>query len=87
MKMNNKYQNELDAIIKEAQKDALREVVDRLQHRWDQIDRILSNGHPIWIMMHGDRFERMRTLRMNLITKMVTICEVQGMLFNFMYKK
>lgn len=87
MKMNNKYQNELDAIIKQAQKEALREVDDRLQHRWEQIDRILTNGRPIFEQTYGDRFLRMYDLRTLLFAKMSTISEAQGVICKIMYRK
>lgn len=85
--MNNKYQNDLDAIIKLAQKAALQEVDDRLQQRWDLIDRILTNGRPIWEQTFGERFETMYKLRLKLLTKMQSISEAQGVIFEIMYKK
>lgn len=87
MKMNNKYQIELDAIIKQAQKDALREVYDRLQHRGEQICRILTNGRSIWEQTNGDKFNRMFVLRSTLITKLMTLNEAQGVIYQLMYKK
>lgn len=87
MKMNIKYLIELDAIIKQAQKDALREVSDRLQQRLKQIDCILTNGRPIYEMMDGDWFERMHTHRMNLIAKMMTLAQVERLIHEIMYEK
>lgn len=85
--MENEYQNDLDAIIKRAQNDILREVDDRLHHRWAQIERILSNGRPIFEQTYGDKFARMYDLRCNLFTKMSTISEAQGVIYEIMYKK
>lgn len=85
--MKNDYQKELEAIIKRAQKDVLLEVETRLQHRWEQIDRILTNGRPIWEQSRGDKFNRMYDLRSNLITKMLTLTEAQGVISEVMYKK
>ena len=85
--MKNEYQNELEAIIKRAQRDALNEVNERLQHRWEQIDRILTNGRSIWEQANGDRFNRMFALRRALITKMMTLSEAQGVIFEINYKK
>lgn len=87
MKMKNEYLNDLDAIITRAQKDALREVEDRLQHRWEQIDRILTNGRPIWEQTYGDRFDRMHKLRLQLITRMHTLSEALCVIYEIMYKK
>lgn len=87
MKMKNEYLNDLNAIITRAQKEALREVDDKLQHRWEQIDRILTNGRPIWEQTYGDRFDRMFQLRRNLIARMHTLSEVQGMICEIKYKK
>lgn len=85
--MKNDYQNELEAIIKRAQKDALDEVVKKLTERWNQIDRILTNGRSIWEQTNGDRFNRMFALRSTLITKMMTLSDAQGVIYQVMYKK
>lgn len=85
--MKNEYLNDLDAIITRAQKDALREVNDRLEYRWEQINRILNNGRPIWEQTDGDRFAHMLQLRLKLITKMQTLCEAQGVIYEIMFKK
>lgn len=85
--MKNEYQKELDAIIKRAQKNILLEVENRLQQRWEQIDRILTNGRPIFEHALGERFNRMYYLRSNLITKMLTLSEAQGVIIEAMYKK
>ena len=85
--MKNDYQIELEAIIKRAQKDALQEVNDKLEHRWEQIDRILTNGRPIWEQTNGDRFNRIFQLRRRLITRMQTLCEAQGVIDEIMFKK
>lgn len=87
MKMKNEYQNELEAIIKLAQREALTEVDERLQRRWEQIDRILTNGRSIWEQTYGDRFNRMYALRIALITKMKTLSEAQDMIYQVKYKK
>lgn len=87
MKMKNEYLNELDEIIKRAQRDALNEVNERLQLRWEQIDRILTNGRSIWEQTNGDRFNRMFALRSTLITKMMTLSDAQGVIYDVMYKK
>ena len=87
MKMKNEYLNDLDPIITRAQKDALQEVKERLQHRWEQIDRILTNGRPICEQTYGDRFVRMNKLRRDLITRMQTLNEAQGLIYEVMYKK
>ena len=85
--MKNDYQKELDAIIKRAQRDALNEVEERLQRRWEQIDRILTNGRSIWVQTYGDKFNRMHDLRSTLITKMMTLSEAQGVIYETIYKK
>lgn len=85
--MKNDYQNELEAIIKRAQRDALNEVYERLQLRWEQIDRILINGRSIWEQTNGDRFNRMFALRSTLITKMMTLSDAYGVIYDVMYKK
>ena len=85
--MKNEYQNELEAIIKRAQRDALNEVNERLQRRWEQIDRILTNGHSIWEQTNGDRSNRMFALRSTLITKMMTLSDAQGVIYDVKYKK
>lgn len=85
--MENEYLNEVDAIIKRAQRDILREVDDRLQHHWEQINRILTNGCPIFEQTYGDRYILMSDLRRTLITKMFTLSEAQGVIFEIMYKK
>lgn len=85
--MKNEYLNELDEIITLAQKKALLEVDDKLQHRWEQIDRILTNGRSIWEQTNGDRFTRMYQLRYNLMTRMQTLGEAQGVIYEIMYKK
>ena len=85
--MKNEYQNELEAIIKRAQRDALNEVYERLQLRWEQINRILTNGRSIWEQTNGDRFNRMFALRSTLITKMMTLSEAQGVIHQVKYKK
>ena len=85
--MKNDYQNELEAIIKLAQREALTEVEERLQRRWVQIDRILTNGRSIWEQTYGDRFNRMYALRSTLITKLMTLSEAQGVIYQVKYKK
>lgn len=85
--MENEYLNDLNVIIKRAQKDALQEVNDKLEHRWEQIDRILTNGRPIWEQTNGDRFNRIFQLRRRLITRMQTLCEAQGVIYEIMFKK
>lgn len=85
--MKNDYQKELDAIIKRAQRDALNEVDERLQRRWEQINRILTNGRPILEQTYGDKFNRMYDLRRTLITKMMILSEAQGVIYETMYKK
>lgn len=85
--MKNDYQKEMDAIIKRAQRDALNEVGERLQRRWDQIDRILTNGRSIFEQTYGDKFTRMHYLRSTLITKMLLLSNVQGMIYETIYKK
>lgn len=85
--MKNDYQNEMEAIIKHAQRDALNEVDERLQRRWEQIDRILTNGRSIWEQTNGDRFNRMFALRSILITKMMTLNEALDVIYQVMYKK
>lgn len=85
--MENEYLNDLNAIITRAQKDALNEVWDRLQHRWEQINRILTNGRPILEQTYGDRFVRMYDLRSHLLTKMEIISEAQGVIYEIIYKK
>ena len=85
--MKNEYLNELDEIIKRAQRDALNEVYERLQLRWEQIDRILINGRSIWEQTYGDRFNRMFALRSTLITKMMTLSDAYGVIRDVMYKK
>ena len=85
--MKNDYQNELDAIIKRAQRDALNEVDERLQRRWEQINRILTNGRSIWEQTYGDKFNRMYDLRRTLLAKMTTLSEAQGVIYETIYKK
>ena len=85
--MENKYLNDLNEIETRAQKAALREVNDRIEHRWEQINRILNNGRPIWEQTNGDRFACMLQLRLKLITKMQTLCEAQAAIYEIMFKK
>lgn len=85
--MKNEYLNDLDAIIKRAQKDALREVDERLDHRWAQIERILTNGRPIWVQTCGDRFDRIYSLRRCLMAKMETISKAKDVIFEIMCRK
>lgn len=85
--MKNEYLNDLDAIIKRAQKDALLEVDERLDHRWAQIARILTNGRPIWEQTYGDRFDRIYSLRRCLMAKMETISEAKDVIFEIMCRK
>ena len=87
MKMKNEYLNELDEIIKRAQRDALNEVDERLQRRGEQICRILTNGRSIWEQTNGDKFNRMFALRSTLITKLMTLNEAQGVIYQVKYKK
>lgn len=85
--MKNEYQNELESIIKLAQRSALNEVDERLKRRWEQIDRILTNGRSIWEQTNGDRFNRMFALRSTLITKLMTLNEALDVIYQVMYKK
>lgn len=85
--MKNEYLNEQDEIIKRAQRDVLNEVYERLQRRGEQICRILTNGRSIWEQTNGDRFNRMFALRRSLITKLMTLNEAQGLIYQLMYKK
>ena len=80
MKMKNEYLNELDEIIKRAQKDALHEVEKKLWERWNQIDHVLTNGRPIWDQTNGEKSDKMYNLRHSLYMKMITICECNAII-------
>lgn len=80
MKMKNEYLNELDEIIKRAQKDALHEVEKKLWERWNQIDHVLTNGRPIWDQTNGDKSDKMYYLRKRLYLKMKTIYECNAII-------
>ena len=78
--MKNEYQNELEAIIKRAQKDALLEVEKKLWERWNQIDHVLTNGRPLLDQTNGDKSDKMYYLRNRLSIKMKTICECNAII-------
>ena len=78
--MENEYLNDLNAIIKRAQKDALHEVEKKLWERWNQIDHILTNGLPIWEQAYGEKCDKMYYLRYRLHLKMITICECNAVI-------
>lgn len=67
--MNNNYQNEITAIIQQAQRDIIYKAMDAIQERNDQMRKLLENGRGIFHQATGDRFSKIYEQRMKIWMK------------------
>lgn len=68
--MKKNYQNEIAAIIKQAQRDIMYKAMDAIQERNSQIMKLLDQGRPILEQAYGERFGRLYDQRRLLWMKM-----------------
>lgn len=68
--MNNNYQNEITAIIQQAQRDIIYKAMDAIQVRNNQMMILLEGGRGIFEQTMGDRFSKIYAQRQKLWMKM-----------------
>lgn len=68
--MRRNYQSEIDAIIKQAQRDIMYKAMDAIQERNNRIMKLLDQGRPIFEQAYGERFGRLYDQRRLLWMKM-----------------
>ena len=81
--MNNNYQNEITAIIQQAQREIIYNAIDAIQERNDKMMKLLVNGRGIFQQTTGDRFSNMYAQRNKLWMKIkenrksiYTLCDI-----------
>ena len=67
--MNNNYQNEITAIIQQAQRDIIYKAMDAIQVRNNQMMILLEGGCGIFEQATGDRFSKIYAQRNKLWMK------------------
>lgn len=80
--MNNNYQNEITAIIQQAQRDIIYKGMDEVQERNSQMLKLLENGRVIFEHALGDRFRRIYEQRSKLWMKMEENSKTLGILWD-----
>lgn len=80
--MNNNYQNEITAIIQQAQRDIIYKAMDAIQARNNQIEKLLENGREIFVHAIGDRFTKIYEQRNKLWTKITENRKTINMLWD-----
>ena len=68
--MNNNYQNEITAIIQQAQRDIIYKAMDAIQVRNNQMMILLEGGRGIFEQATGDRFSKIYEQRRKIWMKM-----------------
>jgi hypothetical protein len=67
--MNNNYQNEITAIIQQAQRDIIYKAMDTILERNNQMLNLLEGGRGIFEQVTGDRFNRIHEQRKKIWLK------------------
>lgn len=68
--MNNNYQNEITAIIQQAQREIIYKAMDAIQERNSQMQKLLDNGRGIYEHAIGKSFGKLYAQREKLWLKM-----------------
>lgn len=85
--MKKNYQNEIAAIIKQAQRDIMYKAMDAIQERNNRIMKLLHNGMPILEQAYGERwvhlYDKRRLLHMKMEENSKAIAAVWDILQEF----
>lgn len=64
-------------LAKEIRRDLIDEIVNDIQQRINQMEKLLENGAPIWAHALGKSFERIHDTRQRIYRKIYYLREMQ----------
>jgi hypothetical protein len=73
--------------VKDARKEALKEVLRMMWARAEMLEKVLNNGHSIWQASTGLRSQQMYVRRSILWTRCILLNEMAGEIIKLMKNK
>lgn len=68
-------------LAKEIRRDLLHEIVNDIEQRINQMEKLLNNGELIWTQAYGKSFERIHDARRKLYIKIFNYREIMSLIF------